>query len=169
MLAVVVNAIRNYEKENMMKLKGDALKLAVVLLLTISFIIYANIVQNRQKAEFNQFINGEQGKTLVIQYLFQIEGIDKAIIEQHMKSKSLSVLNRDLDNDYKIDNLIKYALQELNLSENEIAQLTHLIADSKQVTIPDVFREEYSTTTNAEEKVALIKVLIKNDSEIWNK
>ena len=158
----------------MMKLRGDALKLAIAIPLIIVFIIYVKIDQNMKETKFNQFINSYEGKSLVIQCLFHLEGIDTTVIEKHLQSKSIPILSRDLDEDYRIEKVIQYAGKELKITESDIKKLMHLIATSPKVTLSDsfqsdAFQQEYFNTTDLDVKIALIGVVLKNESQVWNK
>lgn len=152
-----------------MKLKGDALKVAIAIPLIIAFIVYANIFSNKQNSKFNQFIESHQGKTTVIRYLFHFEGVDKAIVEKYINQKKIQLINRDLDLEYRIEKVIQYALKELKITENEQNSLIQLIETSTEFNIPDVYYREYSKAENIDEKIAVIKVLIKNETALWHK
>ena len=152
-----------------MKLKGDALKVAISIPLIIAFIVYANIYRDKQNSKFDQFIDSHEGKTIIIRYLFHFEGVDKAIIEKYMNQKKIPLVSRNLDSEYRIEKVIQYALKELKITEDEQKTLIQLIETSTEYNISDVYYREYSNVENIDEKIVVIKVLIENETALWDK
>jgi len=121
------------------KLKGDALKLAILISLMVAFVIYANIYKDKQDSKFNQFIDSYEGKTTVIRYLFYLEGVDKTTIDKCMNQKKMPLSNRNLDSEHRVEKVIQYALKELNLNDNDQKALIQLLEPPKEYNISDAF------------------------------
>ncbi len=154
-----------------MKLKGYALKLAISIPLIMVFIIYLNIYKNNQESKFNQFIDSYEGKTAIIKYLFYFEGIDRNIIEKYINNKEIPLVNRNLTTEYRIETVLQYALNELNITENEQDSLIQLIETSSEFNISEdyysVYYKFYSNAENIYGKIAVVRQFIKNETELW--
>ncbi len=157
MIKSIIEAIKNADIRAI-------IGLAIFVPLIIAFLVYAHIFKEKQDEKYNQFTNSPEGKALVVQYLFQCENIDVMVFERYLKSKQVSLVNKNPDLIYRGEIVLQYAFEVMNsVPAHFKREFIGIIkaSPSPDIGIGSILYEEYLTCKSLGEKIAVIKAYIK--------
>jgi hypothetical protein len=146
----------------------DSHKLAIALPLMIGFVVYLNVWESKEVNRFEEFLSSPEGKARIVQCLFELEGINGPLFEVYLKSESLPLEEKNLDLLHSIEPTLQYGLREVNgfpLDNRE--ELSQLIWSSPEFEIAAVYYESYKEAQSIEEKLAVVRLLIRDQPEVW--